>query len=130
MRKDNSSSCKFGCQFAQPRHKKLVRKAMKSVAPNTCIGKPARQSESLGQIRLAAMKGRVEASELRYLRRSVQDCANGSEWERDCAVGEAAPAARLHEVVEHIRRYPHWAIIVDAAMDNAMTEAGHSRSLQ
>ena len=70
---------KFGREFAQPRHKILVRQAMKSVAPNARIGKPARQGESLGEMRLAAMKGGIEARDLRNLRRDAHDRADRGE---------------------------------------------------
>ena len=119
MREDDSSACEVGRQFAQPRHKKLVGKAMKPVAPNARVRKPPRQSKCLGQIRLTAMKSRVETRDLRYLRRSIQDCANGSEIVR---LVKRRQRRELHEVVEHIRRYPRGTIVVEAAMDYAVTE--------
>jgi len=113
MREDHSSACEVGRQFAQPRHKKLVRKAMKPVAPNTRVSKPARQSKCLGQIRLTAMKSRVETRDLGYLGRSIQNCANGSEIVR---LVKRRQRRELHEVVEHIRRYPRGTIAISQTL--------------
>ena len=52
---------------------------MKPVAPNARVGKPARQCERLGEMRLAAMEGGVEACDLRNLRRDLHDGANRGE---------------------------------------------------
>lgn len=127
MREDDSSACEVGRQFAQARRKKLVGTAMKPVAPNARVSKPPRQSKCVGQIRLTGTKRRVETRDLRYLRRPIQDCANGSEIVR---LVKRRQRRELHEVVEHIRRYPRGTIVVEAAMDYAVTETNYSRSLQ
>jgi hypothetical protein len=69
-----------------------VRQFLKPVTPNARVGKPARQCERLGKMRLAAMEGGVEACDLRNLRRDLHDGANGR---------EAAPADELRKIVDH-----------------------------
>ena len=90
---------------------------------------PARDAALAGapEERLTAMKSRVETRDLRYLRRSIQDCANGSEIVRLVKRGQWR---ELHEVVEHIRRYPRGTIVLEAAMYYAVTETAYSRSVQ
>ena len=46
---------------------------MKSVAANAFLCEAARQRERLGEPRLGAMEGRVEAGDLRNFRRSLED---------------------------------------------------------
>ena len=77
---------------------------MKSIAANALLGEAARQGERLREIGLGAMKGRVEAGDLRYLRRSLHDRADGGEVVR---LMQGRERLEFGEVVEHGLGHPH-----------------------
>src|SRR5262245_44437453 len=69
----------LGCHVGQHGGDVLVGKAMKSVALHTCSTKFARERHDLGNGRLAAMKARVEAGDLRYGGKPLGNGFNGGE---------------------------------------------------
>ena len=83
---------------------------MKSITTNAFLTEAPRQSERLSQIGLGAMEGRVEAGDLRYLRRGFHDRADGGEveqlmqrrerreWARSAASASPAVAVRRMEI--------------------------------
>ncbi len=100
---------------------------MKPVPPNALVCEPARQSECLSKIRLAAMKGRVEAGDLRNLRRNVQDRANGGEIVR---LMKRRQRRKPRKVVQDTRCHPYGANIAHTTVNNTVTERGNSLSSQ
>ena len=73
------------------------------------------------------MKGGVEAGDLWDLRRNVQDCANGSEIVR---LMKRRQRRKPRKVVQDALRNPHWAIVVQTAMNHAVAEASNRCSPQ
>ena len=92
---------------------------MKSVAANAFLAEVARQGESLGETRLGAVEGGVEAGDLRDLRRSFHDRAHGGE-----VVGlmQWREWLQLGELGEHSFGHPHRSAVLDAPMDNPVAE--------
>src|SRR6516162_605198 len=84
--------------------RELIREAMKSIPANAFLAEVARQGESLGETRLGAVEGGVEAGDLRDLRRSFHDRAHGGEvvglmqWREWLQLGESG---------EHSLGHPH-----------------------
>ena len=93
---------------------------MKSIATNALLREAARQGERLRKIGLGAMEGRVEAGDLRYLRRGVHDRADGGEVVR---LMQRCERLEFGEVVEHGLGHPHRRRVAETAVDHAMTEA-------
>src|SRR5271165_756059 len=100
---------------------------MKPVAPNAGVSKPTRQGECLSEIRLPAMKGRVEAGDLRNLRSNIHDCANGGEVVR---LMKRRQWREPRKVVQDTRCHPHGAIIAHTTVNDTMTERGNRLSSQ
>ena len=49
---------------------------MKAIAPDAGLGEITRQRKGLRDVRLAAMKRRIKAGNLRDMRRRIKDCAD------------------------------------------------------
>src|SRR5271170_4104260 len=98
---------------------------MKPVPANARVGEAARQSERLGEIRLRAVEGRVEAGDLGNLRRALHDRADRREVVR---LMQGRERLEFREIIEHRLCNPYRLDIVEAAMDDAVTE-GDNRSL-
>ena len=127
MRDDDACVRECRREFAETRHKKLIRQAVKPVAPNAGLSKPTRQGECLSKIRLPAMKSRVEAGYLGNLRRNVQDRANGGEIVR---LMKRRQWREPGKVVQDIRCHPHGAIIEHTPVNDTVTERGNRLSSQ
>ena len=100
---------------------------MKPVAADALFGEAARKGESLGKIRLGAMERRIEAGDLRNLRRKLHDRANGRQVVR---LVQGRERRELAEVVEHRLGHAHGTCVLEAAVDHAMTEADHRASIE
>ena len=95
---------------------------MKPVATNALFSETARQSERLSQIGLGTMEGCVEAGNLRNLRRGLHDRANRREVVR---LMQGRERFEFREIIEHGLCHAHRRGIVEAAMDNTVTESDH-----
>src|SRR5208337_3005795 len=74
---DDAPASELRRELLQARDEKLVGESMKPVSPDALFGEAAREGERLGKIRLGAMERRVEAGDLRKLRRDIHDRAHG-----------------------------------------------------
>ena len=100
---------------------------MKSLAANAFYGETTGQGERLSQIGLRTMEGRVEAGDLRNLRRRLHDRVDRRKVVR---LMEGRERFEFREVVEHGLCHPHRRGIVKTAMDNAVTKADYRPSFK
>src|ERR687897_2290871 len=73
MGDDQARACDLGCRLVQLAHDVVVRQAVETVAANAGLAEVAGQREGLRDMRLAAMKRRIEAGYLGYVRRRRGD---------------------------------------------------------
>ena len=114
-------------ELLQARSEELVGEAVKSIAANAFLREAPRQGERLRQIGLGAMEGRVEAGDLRYLRRGHHDRTDGGEVMR---LMQGRERLEFGEVVEHGLGHPHRRGVVETPVDHAMTEGDNRPSFE
>ena len=124
---DDPPAGKLRRELPQARREELVGETVKSVTTNAFLTEAPRQSERLSQIGLGAMEGRVEAGDLRYLRRGLHDRADGGEVVR---LMQRRERREFGEIIENGFGHPHGRGVVETAVDDAMTEGDDRLFLQ
>ena len=95
---------------------------MEPVAADTLFAEAPREGECLGKIRLAAVEGRVEAGDLRNLRRSLHNRPDRREVMR---LMQGRQRLELREVAKHRLGHPDRRAVVEAAVNHAVTESNN-----
>ena len=79
MGHDHAALCNVGRQFRQPARDIFVGQPVETVTADAFLVEPFGQSVAVGDFGMAAMKRRIEASDLRKLRLPLPKRANGAE---------------------------------------------------
>ena len=127
MGDDQARSGDLGRRLVQAAHDVVVRQAVEAVAANAGVAELARQGEGLRDVRLAAMERRVEAGDLRKMRRRGGDRLDRRKVVRLVQRRQRHQAGELGQNVGiDARRRGE----LHAAMDDAMAERQHRPSGQ
>ena len=109
--------------FGQHGGNVLAGNSVETVAAHTGFGQRFGQREHLGQRRVAAVKGGVEASHLWHLGHTFQDGADGLQVVR---LVQRRQGNEFVQVGKNLLGYPHWIRVLHSPMDHAMAHAGQA----
>jgi hypothetical protein len=105
----------------------LVRQAVETVPAHAGLGEFPRDGEHLGERRLAAMKGRVEAGHLRQLGRDLGDGGYGREVVR---LVQRRQRLQLCERSQHFGVHEDRSSVAGSAVDDTVSDGGRARAEQ
>ena len=113
----------FRGHVGQGRHDKLVRKTMKTIASYSPRAIGARQCERLGDGRLTVVKGGIETSNLRHLRRGCRNGSDGGDIVRLMERRERYQLCKLrqHDVIDQHRFDKGQSAMNDTVADSGKT---------
>ncbi len=101
MRNHDPALGNFGRDLAEPSSDVLVGEAVKSVAANALRVERFGNRKAVGDLRMAAMEGGVEAGDLQQLRLPLQDRAD---WRQVVGLVQGGERHETLEPVEHAVR--------------------------